>query len=234
MKVLVIIPAYNESENIVSVIDDLTNNFDKADILVVDDCSKDNTAEIVHSLNIRCVSQVYNMGYASALQTGFKYALKHDYDYVVQFDGDGQHIASEANMLFEYAIENHSDVVIGSRFIENTGYKNSLFRSIGSTFFTKLIKIICKRNIYDPTSGLQVLSRKCFSIYANMNGYPEYPDTNLIIELLRSGANIVELPAKMKMRTAGTSMHSGIIKPIKYMLLMVYSILIVVLRTKRN
>jgi len=232
MKVLVIIPAYNEAENIPSVIDDLKANFGIADVLVVDDCSKDNTAEIVDSLNVRCVSQVFNMGYAAALQTGFKYAMKHGYDYAVQFDGDGQHIASEANKLFQYAIQNNSDVVLGSRFIEDTGYKNSLFRSIGSTFFSKLIKLICKKDIYDPTSGLQVLSRKCFSLYANMNGYPEYPDANLIIELIRSGASIAELPAKMKLRISGTSMHGGILKPIKYVFLMLYSIFIVLLRGK--
>jgi len=234
MKVLVIIPAYNESENIESVIEDLRTNFVEADILVVNDCSSDNTSEVVKSKNIACISQVYNMGYASALQTGFKYALKRNYNYAIQFDGDGQHIASEAHKLYTYAIDNQADVVIGSRFIEDTGYKNSLFRSIGSSFFKLLIKIICKRDIYDPTSGLQVLSRKCFSQYAKMNAYPEYPDANLIIELLKSGASIHELPAKMKIRTSGTSMHGGFIKPVKYMFLMVYSILIVLLRTKKN
>lgn len=234
MKVLVIIPAYNESENIKSVIEDLRANFAEADILVVNDCSSDNTSEVVKANNVACISQVYNMGYASALQTGFKYALKHNYTYAVQFDGDGQHIASEAHKLYEYAVQNHTDVVIGSRFIEDTGYKNSLFRSIGTSFFRQLIKILCKKKIYDPTSGLQVLSQKCFSQYAKMNSYPEYPDANLIIELLKSGASIQELPAKMKIRTMGTSMHGGIIKPVKYMFLMVYSILIVSLRTNKN
>jgi len=174
------------------------------------------------------------MGYASALQTGFKYAARHAYDYIIQFDGDGQHLAAEARKLYDHAFNNQCDVVIGSRFKEETGYKNSLFRSLGTKFFSTLIKLICKRVIYDPTSGLQVLSDTCFKYFSTMHGYPEYPDANLIIELIKSGAKVDELPVVMKLRTAGVSMHSGIWKPIKYMLIMVYSVLIVALREDRK
>lgn len=233
MKILTIIPAYNEAQNIGSVINELSSDFPETDILVVNDCSSDDTEKIVRSLGIICLSQPFNMGYSAALQTGFKYASYHNYDYIIQFDGDGQHIASEARKLFQHATENNFDVVIGSRFIGNTGYANSFFRNVGTNFFRWLITVFCQKTIYDPTSGLQVLSKKYYSIFSKMNGYAEYPDANLLIELLKSGAKVDEVPAKMRKRTAGESMHGGIIKPIKYMVLMTYSIFIALLR-KRN
>lgn len=233
MKILTIIPAYNEAQNISQVIEELSRDFPETDILVVNDCSSDDTEGIVRSTGVCCVSQPFNMGYAAALQTGFKYAVHHNYDYIIQFDGDGQHIADEARKLYQHATTHNFDVVIGSRYIGQTGYKNSFFRNLGTNFFRWLISVFCAKTIYDPTSGLQVLSRKYYTIFSSMNGYAEYPDANLLIELLKSGAIVDEVPVKMRNRIAGESMHGGIVKPIKYMILMTYSIFIVLLR-KRN
>ena len=234
MGVLVIIPAYNEAENLGKVVQDLRDNLPGVDILVVNDCSQDATEQVALTLGVRCVSHPFNMGYAAALQTGFKFAAEYAYDYIIQFDGDGQHLATEAGRLLAVALEKQADVVIGSRFMADTGYRNSFFRSIGTRFFSALVKWLGHQKIYDPTSGLIVLSREYYNLFARMNNYPEYPDANLLIELIRAGANVQEIPVTMKLRTAGQSMHSGIAKPIIYMVLMCYSILIVLLRRSKR
>jgi glycosyltransferase involved in cell wall biosynthesis len=234
MSVLVIIPAYNEAANIGAVLESLRRDFAEADVLVVNDCSKDETEQVVRGLGVRCVSHPFNMGYAAALQTGFKFAAAHDYTYVIQFDGDGQHIAAVARGLYETALTESCDVVLGSRFIAQTGYAHSFFRLLGTRFFSGLIRLITGRRIHDPTSGLQVINRRCYTRFARMNQYPEYPDANLLIDLIMAGAKICEVPAEMRLRTQGQSMHSGLFKPLIYMLLMCYSILIVLLRPRRQ
>ena len=121
-KVLFVIPAYNEEENIENVLKEIKRDVNYADILVINDCSKDNTAEIVRNNNVKCIDNVFNMRYAMAVQTGIKYACKNGYDYVIQFDADGQHIAKEAEKLYKKLKESNSDIVIGSRYLINTGY----------------------------------------------------------------------------------------------------------------
>ena len=99
------------------------------------------------------INHPFNMGYAKAVQTGIKYAYYNNYDYAIQFDADGQHLASEANKLFEKLKKKNCDIVIGSRFLKNTGYKHSFFRKLGTNLFTQIIKIYCKKVITDPTSN---------------------------------------------------------------------------------
>lgn len=232
-KVLVVIPAYNEEKNITRVIEELHRDFSEADLIVVNDCSKDNTSKIVKKMGVTCLDLPFNMGYASALQCGFKFAVKYGYDYVVQFDGDGQHIASEAKRLFEKIEETSADIVIGSRFLEKNEYHHPFFRKLGTSLFRFIIRLACKKQISDPTSGMQVLSKKCFLLYSTMDSYPEYPDANLIIEMLKMGYKIVEFSVKMRSRTDGISMHSGILKPMKYMIIMFYSIFILILKQRK-
>lgn len=227
--ILVIIPAYNESENIAKVLIELEKDFPESDVLVINDCSIDDTLKILEELGTNYISTPFNMGYSGALQLGFKYAVKHNYEYVLQFDGDGQHIASEAVKMFNKAQKGKFDIVIGSRFINNYGYKHSLMRKIGTYLFVSSIKFFCKQEISDPTSGFQLLNRRVFTRYSNMGEYPDYPDANLIIQMLSEGYKITEIPVVMRERIYGTSMHSGIIKPVKYMIKMFYSILIILL-----
>lgn len=232
-RILVVIPAYNEEKNIVRVITELKSDFPEADILVVNDCSKDNTAVVAKNAGVVCVSHPFNMGYAHGLLTGFKYAAKENYDIVVQFDGDGQHIASEARMLADTLINEKVDIVIGSRFLIDTGFKHPFFRRIGTALFRTIINMTCKKDITDPTSGLQAVSKSCIIRFAQMEGYPEYPDANLLIDLLLDGYRIVERSVKMRIRTEGVSMHSGIWKPARYMMLMFYSIFIVNIKQRK-
>ena len=227
---LVIVPAYNEEMNITNVINELREDIKEADILVINDCSTDNTPKILEEMKVNYITTPFNLRYAGGVQTGFKYALAKGYKYVAQFDGDGQHVASELNKMFQKMKEDDVDIMIGSRFKEQTEYKHPFFRRVGTALFQKIIKIACSKEITDPTSGLQILSKRVYTRYAKINNYPEYPDANLIIEMLMQGYKIEEVPVKMKERIYGESMHSGIWSPISYMITMFCSIFLIIIK----
>ena len=229
-KVLFVIPAYNEEQNIKKVLDEIKNNVSYADVIVINDCSTDNTYETVKNSDVRCINGIFNMRYAWAVQTGLKYAYQNDYDYVIQFDADGQHIAKEAEKLLETCRKKNVDIAIGSRFIEDTGYPSPFFRRIGTKIFEGLIRIFCRKKITDPLSGFQCLNKRVIKKYSKIGGYPEYPDANLIIEMLLSDYKIIEVPVKMRLREQGESMHGGIVKPIKYMINMFYTIFFILIQ----
>lgn len=235
-KLLVIIPAYNEGLNIGNVIKDLQENVPYADILVINDSSRDNTVQVLKESGTTYLNTPYNLGYAGVLQTGFKYAVRSGYQFAAQFDGDGQHMASELDRMYQTAIHNKSDIVIGSRFLTKSGYKHPFMRKLGTLFFRITIRIISGKTISDPTSGLQILSKRVYTQYSEMNNYPEYPDANLITEMLFQGYSITEIPVSMRERKFGESMHSGIYKPLAYMIKMAYSLLLMIIkyRSKRN
>lgn len=229
-KSIFVIPAYNESKHIEAVIKDIRKNMPESDIVVTNDYSKDNTREVVENLGVPCLNVPFNMGYAMAVQTGIKYAYENDYDYVIQFDADGQHLASEVKKLFKVMKKTNANIVIGSRFLEETGYKHPFFRKVGTKMFSIIIKMFCKKNITDPTSGFQLLDRSVIERYSKIGQYPEFPDANLIIEMLLEGYKIEEISVKMKECEDGVSMHGGIIKPIKYMVKVTYTIVFILLR----
>lgn len=232
-RVLFVIPAYNEEANIEKVLKEIKKDASFADIVVINDCSKDNTKDIVERNGVKCISNIFNMRYAMAVQTGIKYALKYNYDYVIQFDADGQHIASEAIKLYNEAKEGNYDIVIGSRYLEDMGYPCPFFRRIGTKIFEFLIKLFTKKRIADPLSGFQCLNKDVIKRYAKMGNYPEFPDANLVIEMLLIGYSIKEIPVKMRLREAGESMHGGIIKPIKYMIQMFYEVVVITIKSVR-
>ena len=229
-EVLFVIPAYNEGENIEKVLKEIKRDAEFADIIVVNDGSSDNTSSIVSKMKVNCIDMVYNVGYAMAVQTGIKYAYQNDYDYVITMDADGQHIAKEALKLLEEAKKGESDIIIGSRYLVDTGYPCPLFRRIGTKIFEGLIKLFCHKKIADPLSGFQCLNKKVIKLYAKKGEYPEYPDANLVIDMLYKGYKIKEVPVSMRLREAGESMHGGIIKPIKYMISMFYTIVLIVIK----
>jgi len=226
-KVLFVIPVHNEEKSLPGVIEDIRTDFKEADILVVNDCSDDNTVQVLQDNGVAYLDLPVNLGYSGAVQTGIKYAKRNNYDYVIQFDGDGQHIASEARKLYDCIISTGANIVIGSRFLEKTGYKHSFFRRIGSGLFAAIIRVITDTEITDPTSGLQILDRKTIAKYSQPGQYPEFPDANLIAKMIINGYKVKEVSCDMRARTDGISMHSGIIKPIKYMFKNMYSILLI-------
>lgn len=228
MSILMLIPAYNEAMNLKKVINDVKTNFQEADILVINDCSSDNTMDILREMEgVHYLNLPINLGYSYAVQTGLKYSVQEGYDYLIQFDGDGQHLASEGKRMYEYALKSGADIVMGSRFLKQTAYHHSFFRKIGTRLFQKIIKMLTGKFISDPTSGLQVIKRNAFTPLSKIYAYPEFPDANLLIELLYQGYTIDELAVEMRQREFGESMHGGIIKPIKYMFKMFYYVLLV-------
>lgn len=234
--VLIIIPAYNEAGNIAEFLEKLeqTSLMEIADILVMNDASTDNTREIVESRQHKVVTHVFNLGYGSGLQVGYKYAVKHGYQYVIQMDADGQHDACNAPTIYECLIsDRRPDIVLGSRFVAGSvAYKTSLMKKIAYNLFRFLIRLGTGRKIMDPTTGLQGLSRRAFSYYAGYNHFDDkYPDANMIMQMLLLGFRVEEIPAVMHIRTEGVSMHSGL-KPVVYMFRMMFSIIAVWMRIR--
>lgn len=239
-EVLIVIPAYNEEESIGNFLDTLTMSdvMDFADIIVINDASTDATGAIVQSKKVELISHPYNLGYGTALQTGYKYAMEHDYQYVIQIDGDGQHDVCNISKIYHSlrSTQDHvaPDLIIGSRFLKDSqSFSVSIFKKIAFAFFRSFIKITSGQNITDPTSGLQGLSRSVFEYYAQFGNFDNnYPDANMIVQMSLLGFQIQEIPAVMHERKAGKSMHFGIIEPITYMLVMVFSTCNVYLRSK--
>lgn len=228
MKKLIIIPAYNESANILNTVKSIQEKAPDFDYVVINDCSKDHTLEILEENNINHVALPVNLGIGGAVQTGYKYALANDYDVAIQVDGDGQHDPSYLNLLLETLIRNEADMVIGSRFIENKGFQSTFARRIGITYFTKLIHALTGQTITDPTSGFRMANKDVIEIFAN--DYPvDYPEPESIVELLKMKKKIVEAPVEMKERQGGVS-SINLSKSVYYMIKVSLAILIECLR----
>lgn len=228
MKSLVIIPAYNEEKNIRSVIARIREHNPGSDILVVNDQSSDRTAAFAREAGAFVVSHVLNGGYGTGLQTGYKFALRNNYDMVAQIDGDGQHDPSHVKELFSKIVDEGYDFVIGSRFLgDMRKYNMPILRKIGMRFFQSLIYLFTGKRFSDPTSGYQALSRNVFQFFAQGNVFPnDYPDADVIVLLHYAGFKITEIPVVMYENETGQSMHSGF-KPIYYVIKMLLSLFIV-------
>ncbi len=228
---IVIVPIYNEALNAARVVGELRGYLGQnVDILIVDDCSTDGTGEILRNLDVIVVTLPFNLGYSGALQTGYKYAVLNDYKYVIQFDGDGQHIAEEIGKLVSEFEDSRADVVIGSRFIVKGQYHYPFLKKVATHLFCFLINIITGSTIYDPTSGFQLLNRKTFRHYSTLSNFPYYPDANIIIEMLLNGYRIREVHVRMRERIFGDSMHTGFIRQAKYVINLLYGIFIIMLK----
>lgn len=231
LRTLVVIPAHNEAESIGSVISDIKSKLKGADILIINDFSTDNTLDIVRShKGVKCINNVFNLGYAYSVQTGIKYAEKHGYDYVIQMDADGQHLASEAKKLLDAAIDKKADIALGCRYYKGSDYKCPFFRRFGTILFERIIRLFTGKKIKDPLTGLQCLNKRVIAYYAKPGVYPEYPDAGLIIEMIIRKHKIIEVPVVMKKRETGESMHSGFLKPIKYMVTQFYACVMIFIK----
>lgn len=229
---LIIIPAYNEGDNIGPVLQQLLQLRLKADILVVNDGSLDHTEEIARKYGVFVISHPTNLGYVASLQTGYRFAAERDYPYIIQFDGDGQHDARHLQNIMKTFQEKNVDIVIGSRFLGKSEMKIGFFKKLAILFFRGLIGILTGKKITDPTSGLRGFNKRVYSAFTHSDRFTsEYPDSNFLIELILNEYQIIEVPVNMKDRINGTGMHSGI-KPVLYIVQVILSILIVLLRHK--
>lgn len=233
-RVLIMIPAYNEADNITRVILSIQEHAPDADILVINDGSKDETAYLAESAQARVVSHPFNMGYGVACQTGFKYACRKGYDYVIQMDGDGQHEAACIPELLAAVQDPDVDIVLGSRWLSRTQYKGPMLRKFGKFYFAFLASLITKHQVTDPTTGFQALKNPVVQFYCT-EVYPiDYPDADMIIVLDRAGFRVKEVPVIMYHNYTGKSMHSGFFRPIYYGLKMMMSITMTLLRDDRR
>lgn len=210
MKVLIIIPAYNEEENILktckNIIDYNKKNKTNFDLVVINDGSKDRTEEILNENNINHIKLIHNLGIGGAMQTGYKYALEKNYDIAVQFDGDGQHDIKYVKTIIDPIISGKADMVIGSRFIDkhSSEFKSSMARRIGINLISSVIKIKTKKKIYDTTSGFRAVNKNIIEYFSN--SYPtEYPEPISSVEVINNKNSIKEVPVSMNEREGGTS-----------------------------
>ncbi|HEX5053469.1 MAG TPA: glycosyltransferase family 2 protein [Planctomycetota bacterium] len=178
------------------------------DVLVIDDGSPDETASEAEAAGATVLRHPFNLGYGSALHTGYCYAHRQGYARVVQMDADGQHEAAMLPRLLE-ALEQGVDVAIGSRYLENSPPPTSVVRRLGTRLFAWIASRWVGHRITDPTSGFQGLSQRALASVCN-DGFPEdYPDTDVLVEHHRRGLAIAEVPVRMHARKGGVSMHRG-------------------------
>ena len=220
MKVLVIIPAFNEQASILSLVEEVTSY--GYDYLVMNDCSTDNTKAILEENNLSHLDLPINLGLAGVTQAGFKYAKDFDYDCAICIDGDGQHLPSYMNNLIN-EVENGADYVVGSRFVNKK--KPLSLRMLGSRLLCLLIKLKTGKTVTDPTSGMRALGKNVILEFSeSMNFYAE-PDA--LCHLIHENYRIKEVQVEMKEREGGVSYFSSPLKTIYFMLAVSLSIIFI-------
>lgn len=231
MKILVIIPAYNEAENIVNTVNTLTTTCPFVDYVIINDCSRDNTAEICKEHGFNFISLPINLGIGGGMQTGYRYAVANGYDIAIQFDGDGQHNAEYIKDLIKPIEEGEADLVIGSRFINKEGFQTSFMRRFGINVLGGVLRLCGKVKITDATSGFRAASKPVIEFFSNYYAQ-DYPEPEAIIASSVSGFRIKEVPVIMNERTAGVS-SINTFKSMYYMIKVTLAILIYKLVGKR-
>ena len=221
MKTLIIIPAYNEQDNIARVVDDLRENYPDYDYVVVNDGSRDRTLEICKENGYNYLDMPINVGLSAGVQAGMMYAYEKGYDCAIQFDGDGQHDPKFIAPMVEKIKEGY-DVCIGSRFV--TEKKPHSLRMLGSNMIERIIRLTTRRKIKDPTSGMRMFNKETIKFMAEAFDYGPEPDT--MAHLIRCGAKICEIQVEMHDRTAGES-YLNLRRSIKYMTHMFFSIIFI-------
>ena len=236
MKVLMIIPAYNEEKSIVNTVNMIKKTKLKnhtLDYVIINDGSKDNTKQICIDNGFNFIDLPINLGIGGAVQTGYKYAYRNNYDVAIQFDGDGQHDAAYIEALVK-EIKKGNDIAIGSRFVsELSEFKSTAIRRVGINFLSRLIKICTRRRIYDPTSGFRACNRKVMEEF--VKDYPiDYPEPDTIVTIIKKGYKVSEIPVKMNERKEGkSSINANIFKPIYYMIKVSLAIIIASVSAKK-
>ncbi|TDF97092.1 glycosyltransferase family 2 protein [Paenibacillus piri] len=230
-KILIVIPAFNEQNNISKVIWDVRQHIPNSDILVINDCSLDATSVNARMSNgVKVVDLPYNLGIGGAVQTGFKYAHAHGYPYMVQIDGDGQHIPQEVGKLVNAMARSGCDMVIGSRFLDIRSYRTTWSRRLGIKVFDLLFRLLIQTKVTDSTSGFRIYNRKSIQLLSKY--YPEdYPEPDAIILLKKHGLRISEVGVEMRPREHGSSSITPIKSPY-YMAKVILSIFFSYIRTR--
>jgi glycosyltransferase involved in cell wall biosynthesis len=212
-KLLAIVPAYNEGAAIAATVDDIRRHAPAFDVVVVDDGSTDDTSDVATSVGAQVVRHPFNLGIGGAVQSGYQYALDHDYDVAIQVDGDGQHDARHI------ADDGH-------------GYRSSASRRVGIRLFSWVLSGVCGRRITDPTSGFRMTDRKGIELFAR--DYPhDYPEVEAVLMCHAHRLTAEELPVKMRARHSGRS-SIGSTQSVYYMVKVTLAVFVGLLRTRPN
>ncbi len=226
--VLVILPALNEAASIAKTVTRIRQQVPQADILVINDGSKDNTVEVARAAGALVLSLPCNVGIGAAVQTAFKFAVRYQYDIVIRNDGDGQHDPEFIPRLIQTLCDQQMDVVIGSRFLQDGDYGTPPLRRLGISLICVVLRRITGWHITDPTSGFNAYNQRAIRLFSQH--YPhDYPEPEAIMMMHRSGLRMLEVPVRMIPREHGTSS----ITPIRsafYMFNVLLAILITLLR----
>jgi glycosyltransferase involved in cell wall biosynthesis len=228
---LVVVPAHNEEESLPPTLRNIYCELPGAKVVVINDCSTDFTSDMARAGGADVVDLACKLGYGGAVQTGFKYALTHGFDFVLQIDADGQHDPHSAAALLDRVIRDQADVALGSRFLGQAKYHISRQRRLGMATFASIVRFVTGHSLSDPTSGFQAMNAAVVRFFARDNYPSDFPDADTIILLILSGFRVIELPVTMHARIAGSSMHSGG-NALYYVAKMILSIFIVLLRRR--
>ncbi len=221
---MTIVPAYNEENTIYKVINSIKNDSPETDIVVINDGSKDGTSARAAEAGAVIIDLPFNLGIGGAMQTGYLYAKRNNYDIAVQVDGDGQHDPLYIKRLVEPIKKDVADMVIGSRYVTKTSYKSSLFRRAGMVLFSALVSILIRQKVMDTTSGFRAVNKKVIDYFADF--YPaDYPEVDVLVRLNKKRFRIMELPVEMLDRQSGISSITPL-RSVYYMLKVSLSLII--------
>lgn len=230
---IIIIPAFNEAGNLPRVIPEIRSRAPGFDLVVIDDGSSDATSSVARSLDVFVIPLPVNLGYGGAVQTGFRYAVRHSYDLAVVVDADGQHDPANIVELAQVVASGQADVAIGSRFRGRADYPIPRVKRLGMRVFAWVVSTVTGRQVTDPTSGFQALNRDVLRFFAYDNYPVDYPDADTLLVLHYAGFRTQEVPVTIRQRLSGVSMHSGW-KPFYYIGKMWLAIAMVLLREKTH
>lgn len=222
-RVLVIVPAYNEDRSVGAVVRRIRQALPDALPLVINDGSQDATTAAAAGAGAKVIELPFNLGIGGAVQTGFRYAAEHGFDVAVQVDADGQHPPEEIPRLLD-AMRNGTDVVVGSRFIEDSGYRAPFPRNFGIWLFAKLLSALCGQRLTDTTSGFRAAGRAAILNLADTYAC-DYPEVESLVTLKKAGYRIEEISVKMSPRTEGRS-SINLIKGLYYIVKVILAVLV--------
>lgn len=203
-KILVLVPCYNEEENIVATIERLKATCPGVDFLVINDCSTDSSPALLKNHGYPYLDLPINLGIGGGVQCGYQYARDNGYDVAVQMDGDGQHDPRYLFHVVDPVLQGQYDMCIGSRFIQKEGFQTSFMRRVGIRFLSGLIRLLCGKQVLDVTSGFRAANRRMIE-YFSRHYASDYPEPEAILSASLSGFRVGEVPVVMQERQGGMS-----------------------------
>lgn len=232
MKILVIIPCYNEEASIERVVSNLKEKAPFADYLIINDCSTDSTESILKAKGMNYINNPVNLGIGGGVQAGYLYAKQNGYDIAVQMDGDGQHDPAYLADVCQPVIDGVTDMAVGSRFIKREGFQTSFMRRLGINIISLLIKILTGKKVYDVTSGFRACNRQLIEFFSD-NYADDYPEPEAIMSCILNGYRVQEVPVIMVERQGGVSSIRSL-KSAYYMIKVCLALVVDRISTKRK